>query len=450
MEIDLEELFHRTPDVNLLRIRAGVLLKWKVPSYDGHKKITKSLEIVLVDNKGCKIQATVPEGLVHLFEKKLIQNQIYVISNFSIVQNLGSYKTTNHPCRLVFQVITDIHFTGNLLKPLDGLSAIGSSDIKIHQRDHDFLVDTIGLLTSISEVKEYYTDGKIVKLILLDLTDVSGNIRCVISGKYVDTFTSILGNRRRNRHVIVLRFAKIRMFLGYPTLENVDDITTILVNPDLKLTNEFKERLARRGISTNLPVSELKPKDRIFREADFLIFYPNKTIYDLNTMIEEGFFVVSATINGYIEEEDWWYPSYTVRRVKHEGSEPEDNENSGSPVFHLSPKYNVKFNVFDGTDHAVFVLDNKDIKSLTKKSCSHLVYAAEGNNPRTYPAEIQSLLGMKLLFMVEKESASNPTLDGSYKVRKVCSNSLIIDRFDKMEVKLDVVNSQRGKHRRMT
>lgn len=47
--------------------------------------------------------------------------------------------------------------------------------------------------------------------------------------------------------------------------------------------------------------------------ADFLLFYPKVTIKELDSVIEDGMFV--ATITGFLEGEDWWFPYITGKRV---------------------------------------------------------------------------------------------------------------------------------------
>jgi hypothetical protein len=98
-------------------------------------------------------------------------------------------------------------------------------------------------------------------------------------------------------------------------------------------------RITSRGISISLPASEIKPENKIFREADFLLFYPMKTIYDPNSMVGEGCFAVSATLNGCIEDENWWYPEPTVHKLKPKQSNSVNNGSTVDYVYHLAPRY---------------------------------------------------------------------------------------------------------------
>jgi hypothetical protein len=42
--------------------------------------------------------------LIHMFEAKLEEGQVYEISSFSVVPESGFYRTTLHPYKLVFQI----------------------------------------------------------------------------------------------------------------------------------------------------------------------------------------------------------------------------------------------------------------------------------------------------------------------------------------------------------
>jgi hypothetical protein len=49
-------------------------------------------------------------------------------------------------------------------------------------------------------------------------------------------------------------------------------------------------------------------------EEDFLCMYPKKTIAQLFDSDEDGLFVVSALVSGFVEGEKWWYPACECHR----------------------------------------------------------------------------------------------------------------------------------------
>lgn len=89
--------------------------------------------------QGCSIQASVPEELIHLFRFKLFTSCVYIISSFKVVQNLGSYRVTNHKYRLVFMVETFVHVVVGSLNRMNDFCFADSSVISRHQNDCDFL-----------------------------------------------------------------------------------------------------------------------------------------------------------------------------------------------------------------------------------------------------------------------------------------------------------------------
>ncbi|AES96072.1 PIF1 DNA helicase/replication A1-like protein, putative [Medicago truncatula] len=56
-----------------------------------------SLEMVLMDNKGDRINASVRRTLIYKYEKELSEDRVISIGNFGFASNVGSYKTARHP-----------------------------------------------------------------------------------------------------------------------------------------------------------------------------------------------------------------------------------------------------------------------------------------------------------------------------------------------------------------
>lgn len=78
-----------------------IVRMWEAPTFLKHDQ-TNSLEMVLVDEKGCKIHATIQKQLLYLIQAKLIEGKIYKMSFFSVAHSSGSYCTTLHLYKPVF------------------------------------------------------------------------------------------------------------------------------------------------------------------------------------------------------------------------------------------------------------------------------------------------------------------------------------------------------------
>lgn len=128
--------------------------------------------------------------------------------------------------------------------------------------------------------------------------------------------------------------------------------------------------------------------------------YPRKKVAELQGTSEDGLFVVSGIVDGLVEDEDWYYSSYTCHRSLMPDSGGYYCKDCVKHVFHMVPRYRVKVHVTDGTAEAMFVLFDSDVNYLIEKQCSVLVAAAKAAKSDSYPPELLSLKGTRLLFKV--------------------------------------------------
>ncbi|KAJ9546434.1 hypothetical protein OSB04_018977 [Centaurea solstitialis] len=69
-------------------IKVRIVRLWKQPF---------SLDMILMDERGEKIQGTIKTKLIHTFERLLTEGSIVVLSKFGVDENSGSYRIINHP-----------------------------------------------------------------------------------------------------------------------------------------------------------------------------------------------------------------------------------------------------------------------------------------------------------------------------------------------------------------
>jgi hypothetical protein len=73
----------------------------------------------------------------------------------------------------------------------------------------------------------------------------------------------------------------------------------------------------------------------LYGEADFLLFYPKKTIAELDSIIEDGKFVTSACLTGFIDGGDCWTNSLSCEEVEEDESSLIGDHGNDSYEFHL-------------------------------------------------------------------------------------------------------------------
>ncbi|CAH9095906.1 unnamed protein product, partial [Cuscuta epithymum] len=104
--------------------------------------------MVLMDEEGTRIQATVENAHVSNFKDKIKEHGLYGMMRFEVRANNGDYRPTSHPFRLYFKENTKIK-ERDLSKetefPRDLYSLKSFSEItNTHKRAGDDLFDTIG------------------------------------------------------------------------------------------------------------------------------------------------------------------------------------------------------------------------------------------------------------------------------------------------------------------
>ncbi|GAU29161.1 hypothetical protein TSUD_275800 [Trifolium subterraneum] len=284
-----------------------VLRLWSVYSFMKPDQVNL-LQMVLIDEKGATIHATVRRQMLYLFRLKITEGEVYKMSFFTVSPESDRY----------------------------GLSLTSIGDICGHGPDHDFLVDVVGLITGISAEREYICDGKVTKMILLELTD--------------------------NREYIYSKCFECYKIYGDPSIPEIV---------------AFKESLAVDGLQNVSSIPTIGPHGKPSLEEDFLVKYPKTSIANLLGADEDGVYVVGAVVDGLVDAEEWWYPACSCHRSVTADSGAYYCTQCVKHVFRMVPRFRVKLRVDDGSGQAVFVVFDNDMNHLLGKHCHELVAASK-------------------------------------------------------------------------
>ncbi|KAK2358668.1 replication factor A protein [Trifolium repens] len=370
---DIADIFPLKESVS---IKVRVLRMWKVPAFL-NPSIPSSIEMVLIDQKGGKIHASIRKQLIHL----------------------GSYRTTLHPHKLLFQLKTTVKLSDDSSDINKyGFNFTEIAEICANSHDHEFLVDVIGYMSGMSAEKEYIRDGKITKMLIFELTDHSGKCEVALFGDYVHDLKKKMLKSSGCLPIVVVQFAKIKTFRDKVSLQNVINTTRLFINPDIPDVESFKNSVAVHGIESDIPVPLIGEPEKPSAEDEFLILHPKRTVAEL--------------INNNEEDSGSYFC-----------------DGCGKHVFQVVPRFRVKFEVTDGKACAVFVIFDSEMSYIMEKSCAYFVAQSKATNAGPHPIEFESLFGKKFLFVVDS-SSKNPLLtDLSYKVKRISFDPKIIDRF---------------------
>ncbi|WJX24342.1 hypothetical protein P8452_13459 [Trifolium repens] len=169
--------------------------------------------MLLLDNKGCTIQASIPWDLLSKFDYDVNEGKIYKMSHLYATPNIGGLRPSFHRFRLVFNVDTRVEHS-------EGLS--GSVD------NFAYIVDVIGVVTYVRHYRNYFDDGRVTQTVTIELSDLSYSYQCELSGGLVDEFRSSVRSCSTGLPVIVLKYVKIDRF---QVIHGIDGLTRLYVNP---------------------------------------------------------------------------------------------------------------------------------------------------------------------------------------------------------------------------
>ncbi|XP_045810506.1 replication protein A 70 kDa DNA-binding subunit C-like [Trifolium pratense] len=428
MEGKFEDVAGISPGREVGTIKVRVLRLWKVPAFMNPNE-TSSLKMVLGDEKGGKIHAFVRKQLIGLFDSKLEEGGVYEISGFFVLSENGVYRTTLHPYKIGFQSRTKVRSCESSGISQFGLSFTNIGEISSHSRDYDFLVDVIGVMTGIHAEREYIRDGKITKMVTIELTDHTGKCDCALFGEYVDELNKKIGKFSPGLPIVVVQYMKVKIFREKASIQNVMNATRLMINPDIPEVESFKNSIDVHGIDCDADVPLIGEPPKPPFEEEFLRMHPKKTIAELGDVVDDGVFVVCGEVVGVVDGHNWWYPACKCHRAVVVDSGTYFCSSCDRHVFHVIPRFRVKFEVADGDSSCVFVLFDSEMSYIVEKSCAFFVAQSKGKNVGPHPMEFDSLVGKRMLFVVSKSGKPSAVDDGSFRVKRVCMDPVIVEKF---------------------
>ncbi|RYQ97761.1 hypothetical protein Ahy_B08g093841 [Arachis hypogaea] len=350
------------------RLKVRVLRLWVVPSFGNHD-VPNSMEMILLDEHCGKIQATVKKPLLNRFRDHIVEGQVYRMAYFTVVSNHGSYRATSHKFKLVFLHRIIVVAVDEDVIPKTCFNMFPFSELLNMTKDYDFLVDVIGLLTSVGEEKEYAKEEKIVKMIVLELTSKDLTVRCALFGDYVNQVNYFLASGYVEQPVVVIQLAKVKFFRGQVGLQNVMYATQILFNPDLSEVVEFRQR-------------------RVL--LSFLV--QSKVLLRM----EVGGILLVCVERVSILKNGTYYCDFCLKHITN-----------------VTPRFKIKVTVEDHSGEDIFLLFDCEASYLLKKSCADLFTELVCGD--TYPPIFQELIGKKLLLKVDTKGVPHDTFYGTFR-----------------------------------
>nr|KAJ0218781.1 hypothetical protein LSAT_V11C300113930 [Lactuca sativa] len=304
-------------DVDALRddltLKVRVINLWKhMSSYN--KDNVWAIELILLDEKGSKIQATVYKKCLYRFINLLKDGSAFYITNPSVAsQKPGIFKLTPQDQKLTFvqdTVVTECaEFSGTKF----GFSFVEYESILSFLHPEDTSVDVIGLVVVVSEMMIDNPDKSKHRL-TIHIQDASAvQLRVILWGDYAYKMQKYIDNNPPNQHVVViLQFAQITVRRDRPSVNTYFTSSKLFINSDIDEITLFKKSLDvdDRPDSTSNTISVIESK-QLSEFDDFLVRTKLKTIAEIFEPLERTYFIIVGTIKGILQNERWFYPACT-------------------------------------------------------------------------------------------------------------------------------------------
>ncbi|KAJ1376758.1 hypothetical protein SESBI_49607 [Sesbania bispinosa] len=389
-----------------------------------------AMQMVFVDEEGRKIEVVVQKQYMKKFAQCLVEGEVYRITNFGVSSNGGKFRAAGHDYKLSFSACTQVTLCHGVFIPGLGLSLVKTSAIKKTNGRSVYLVDFMGVVTIVSKELNINREGRQTRLMLIDLVDEFGKIRCAVFGDLINVFMEFLALPQHGLPVMIIQFARVNLYKWEVGIQNVMNASKILWNPDIPLAVDFKNSLVVHEIKTDVSISTITDRRRAPSMRDeFLKLYPKKSIGQLYDMVEEGFFIIIATISEIVEDFKWWYMACSCMRGVSFVDGVHFCEDCNRHVFYMTPRYKVKLVVCDGNDNAHFILWDLDCYSLVNKTRRQMLDDLEGQPIGLFPEEIMNLVGKEMLFRIESSQEDLLTFENTFKIKKVCCDVDILAEY---------------------
>ncbi|KAL6542548.1 hypothetical protein OROMI_024150 [Orobanche minor] len=131
----------------------------------------RSMELILLDAKGDKIQASIPTYLISKFEKLIKEGGFYRFTNFEIEQNNEEFIATRHPYRLKFHKFTSPRPAVDLQIPKYGFKFIPFAEFETDKCYAKLIVDVIVEVLNVGDIVELNKNGQQTKRVTIHLLD---------------------------------------------------------------------------------------------------------------------------------------------------------------------------------------------------------------------------------------------------------------------------------------
>ncbi|CAH1445074.1 unnamed protein product [Lactuca virosa] len=420
-------VFDKVAEINASKeswnIRVKVVMLWK-PTYINNPNMVASLDMILIDQEGSRIQATIKKNLIPVFESLFDEGAVREISNFAMASNESEYMLVPHKHKINFYKTTKVRVSTDFVDTVDPYHFISFPDLLARNFDTRVAFGEVVSTDPMRVIVEYGREKRLMNLVAQDLSGT--RIAVALWGSFAMKLNTYISqhNNETAPVIILLRLAKLKIWGGKYFLQQIIISTSKLhINDDMPQILEFKSNL--NALDTNVEsssrTSQLNSDTVVANPEDYYLRFQIKNIDEIPDFNEEVGLTIIATIIGF-DMDDGWY-SFCCDCSK-KVTKNDDDVDAGP--FHCDGcrfvsdvfgKIRIVVRVQDESGSSSFVLFERHVKDLIHRGNQWLMEKiAKDQGRQQIPDEFKILLNKKFVFKVQ---ISMFNLQNNYRVYTV-------------------------------
>nr|KAJ0202995.1 hypothetical protein LSAT_V11C500233440 [Lactuca sativa] len=456
-------VFDKVAEINASKeswnIRVKVVMLWK-PTYVNNPNMVTSLNMILIDQEGSRIPATIKKNLIPVFESLFDEGAVREIINFAMASNESEYMLVPHKHKINFYKTTKVRVSNDFVDTVDPYHFISFPDLLAINFDTRVAFDFLGEVVSSDPMRVIVEYGREKRLMNLVAQDLSGTrIAVALWGSFAMKLNTYISQHNNDIApvIILLHLAKLKIWGGQPQVGNCLFGSRLHINDDMPQILEFKSKI--NALDTNVEssscTSQLNSNTVVANPEDYYLRFQIKNIDEIPDFNEEVGLTIIATIIGF-DMDDGWY-SFYCRDCSKKVTKNDDDVDAGP--FHCDGcgfvsdvfgKIRIVVRVQDESGSSSFVLFERHVKDLIHRGNQWLMDKIAKNNYRAYTVH-KSTDDERVLAEVTKRSSNhqhdhiNDNGTPVNKPNKENTNSVHDDNLDVVDLEAVTPSSSTGK-----
>ncbi|KAL6575115.1 hypothetical protein OROMI_012400 [Orobanche minor] len=414
--------------------------KWHILE---HGAVSASMEMVLVDRDGNRIQATVKGHIIDRFDDLIQEGHLLKIQQFSVVDRPKIFPAAYHPYKIVFHKNTYVGPTISTRFPKTIFGFRSFSEIKNGSfKDEAPMFDIIGNVVDFNDTKMKsdvpIRGSRSVQLLLEDLENIK--LQCVLWDPYCNQVQGVIDRLRKrsgDHCVIIIQLCRSKAFRGEVGISNTYHATKVVVDPNLEEIIEFSQKLPATDTTKSYSCSQLSNSSFISvaeeLQSTSITFMSLEQLKASDTTRKVW---IVASVYDVLFEKEWCYTSCLKCRKKVTEKDAKFFCDKCGDYVVGNARFKIHIKVVDGKSNVVFcfgmMLQECWLGQVLQKYKSFANEDDSGGNGRDVakleaPAEVDCLIGRELLFKVSVEARHLEGREYVYVVERVCEDPSLIN-----------------------